>query len=78
LRGYVIEYWPVEHVNDSLNATVESWVTEVELTNLMKFSNYSIKFAGMTAKGVGNWSEVILQTAEDSMFNLWIFTVPIG
>ena len=65
LRAYVIEYWLVDHINDSLNATVEPWVTEVELTNLKKFANYSIKFAGITSKGVGNWTEVMLQTAED-------------
>ena len=73
LRAYVIEYWLVDHINDSLNATVEPWVTEVELTNLKKFANYSIKFAGLTSKGVGNWSEVMLQTAEDSRFNFDIF-----
>ncbi len=61
----MIEFWPVGNVNDTANATVEPWVTEIELTNLMKFTNYSIKFAGLTAKGVGNWSEVMLQTAED-------------
>jgi hypothetical protein len=66
LRGYVIEYWPVGNRNDIANATVDPLVTEVELTNLIKFTNYSIKFAGMTYKGVGNWSEIMLQTAEDS------------
>ena len=74
LRGYVIEYWPVDDVNDTANTTVEPWKTEVEITNLKKFTNYTIKFAAMTAKGVGNWSEIIvMRTDEDSKFKIKIF-----
>ena len=62
----MIEYWPLHDANDTANTTTESWVYEVELVDLMKFTNYTIKFAGMTAKGVGNWSEITLQTSEDS------------
>ncbi|XP_028392974.1 uncharacterized protein LOC114517441 isoform X2 [Dendronephthya gigantea] len=65
LRGYVIEYWPIDDVNDTKNATVGPGKTEVELINLLKFTNYSIKFAGMTWKGIGNWSDTMFQTAED-------------
>lgn len=65
LRGYVIEYWPADKINATTNTTVGQWETEVQLTNLMKFTNYSIKFAAMTVKGVGNWSKIMLQTDED-------------
>ena len=67
LRGYVIEYWLVHDVNDTTNTTVEPWKTEVQITNLMKFTNYTVRFAAMTAKGIGNWSEIMLQTDEDGM-----------
>ena len=69
LRGSVIEYWPVHDVNDTKNTTVEPWKTKIEITNLMKFTNYSLTFAAMTSKGVGNWSEItVMQTDEDSKF----------
>ena len=71
LRAYVIEYWPVDDANDTANTTVEPWKTEVEIANLMKFTNYTIKFAAMTAKGVGNWSEIMVQTDEDGKIILY-------
>lgn len=77
LRGYVIEYWPIDEVNDTKNTTVAPGKTEVELINLLKFTNYSIRFAGMTYKGIGNWSEVMLRTAEDSELDE-IFTLNSG
>jgi hypothetical protein len=56
---------PADNINATTNTTVGQWETEVQLTNLMKFTNYSIKFAAMTVKGVGNWSKIMLQTDED-------------
>ena len=70
LRGYIFTYWPVEDINDTANATAGPDATTIDLKGLKKFTNYSIKFAGLTYKGVGNGSDIILQTSEDGMYEL--------